>query len=246
MLQIRHLSCYTLWYTILEMSDIMLGKVLIVEDDESILMGLEFCLEQEGFLVDTVTLGNDALKKDISIYDIVLLDLNLPDMHGFELLKKLHDQVPIIVLTANDEEVSIVQGLDMGAYDYITKPFKTRELISRMKAVLRRKNSNVNFLIRIHNIVIDTNSAKVSKNGENLFLTAMEYKILLILATNPNVVFTREKILADIWDVNEDYVNDNTLTVYIKRLREKIEDDPNNPKIIETVRGIGYKIGVSS
>lgn len=228
------------------MGDNMLGKVLIVEDDASILMGLSFCLEQEGFLVDTVSLGSDVLTKDISIYDMMLLDLNLPDMHGFSLLKKLYDQVPIIVLTANDEEVSIVQGLDMGAYDYITKPFKTRELISRMKAVLRRKNSNVSSFIRIHNIVIDTNSAKVSKNGEYLFLTAMEYKILLILATNPNVVFTREKILADIWDVNEEYVNDNTLTVYIKRLREKIEDDPNNPKIIETVRGVGYKIGDAS
>lgn len=228
------------------MGDNMLGKVLIVEDDASILMGLSFCLEQEGFLVDTVSLGSDVLTKDISIYDMMLLDLNLPDMHGFSLLKKLYDQVPIIVLTANDEEVSIVQGLDMGAYDYITKPFKTRELISRMKAVLRRKNSNVSSFIRIHNIVIDTNSAKVSKNREYLFLTAMEYKILLILATNPNVVFTREKILADIWDVNEEYVNDNTLTVYIKRLREKIEDDPNNPKIIETVRGVGYKIGDAS
>lgn len=227
------------------MGDRMLGKILIVEDDASILMGLQFCLEQEGFLVEAVMTGAEVCQKDVSQFDLMLLDLNLPDMHGFDILKKLNHQVPVIVLTANDEEVSIVQGLDMGAEDYITKPFRTRELISRMKAVLRRKKSNVNSLIRLHNIIIDTNSAKVSKNSEYLFLTAMEYKILLILATNPNIVFTREKILSDIWDVNEEYVNDNTLTVYIKRLREKIEDDPNDPKIIVTVRGVGYKIGES-
>jgi len=220
----------------------MLGKVLIVEDDEAILMGLKFCLEQEGFYIDTACTGKevDNLKMD---YDLMLLDLNLPDVHGFELLKKYSSVLPIIVLTANDEEVFVVQGLDMGAYDYVTKPFKTRELISRMKAVLRRKDNSNMSVIHLHNIVIDTLSAKVLKNGKDVFLTTMEYKILLILAMNPKVVFTREKILADIWDVNEAYVNDNTLTVYIKRLREKIEDDPNHPVIIETVRGVGYKIG---
>lgn len=220
----------------------MLGKILIVEDDSSILMGLKFCLEQEGFLVEAVSLGSDALKVIDQSFDLILLDLNLPDMHGFDVMRKIQD-IPIICLTANDEEVSIVQGLDMGAYDYVTKPFKTRELISRMKNVLRRSKNTVSPLIHLSNIVIDTVRAKVLKNGKDVFLTTMEYKILLILATNPNVVFTREKILADIWDVNEEYVNDNTLTVYVKRLREKIEDDPNHPKIIETVRGVGYKIG---
>lgn len=132
-------------------------------------------------------------------------------------------------------------GLDMGADDYVTKPFKTRELISRIKNVLRR-NNNVD-IIKIRNISIDLKQAKVFKNGVDVNLTALEYKILLTLALNPNQVFTREKILADIWDVNEEYVYDNTLTVYIKRIREKIEDDVTNPKIIKTVRGIGYKIG---
>ncbi len=217
--------------------------ILIVEDDSSILMGLKYCLEAEGFLVDGVSLGSEALVKANSSYDLILLDLNLPDMHGFDVLKKIGSLVPVICLTACDEEVSIVQGLDMGAYDYVTKPFKTRELISRMKSVLRRtQNKNVP-VIKLGNILIDTNSAKVLKNDKDVFLTSMEYKIMLILATNPKTVFTREKILADIWDVNEEYVNDNTLTVYIKRLREKIEDDPNHPKIIETVRGVGYKIG---
>lgn len=223
----------------------MNAKVLIVEDDVSILMGLKFCLEQEGFVVETASLGKDALEKVKNGFDLVLLDLNLPDMNGFEILEQIKD-IPVIFLTANDEEVSIVQGLDMGAEDYITKPFRTRELISRMKAVLRRRNALSASKIYLHNLVIDPKQAKVLKNNQEIFLTTMEYKILLILATNPNVVFTREKLLADIWDVAEEYVNDNTLTVYIKRLREKIEDNPNQPKIILTVRGIGYKIGDKS
>lgn len=132
----------------------------------------------------------------------------------------------------------------MGAYDYITKPFKTRELISRINSVIRiSKKSNDN-LIKIDNLIIDLNQAKVLKNNKDVFLTALEYKILLILATNPNIVFSRDQILANIWDVNEEYVNDNTLTVYIKRIREKIEDDINNPKIVKTVRGLGYKVEI--
>ena len=221
----------------------MEAKILLVEDDTSILMGLKFCLEQENFLVSTAVTGKEALEKIQESFDLILLDLNLPDMNGFDILQQI-ENIPVVFLTANDEEVSIVQGLDMGAEDYITKPFRTRELISRMRAVLRRRNVNVNQKIQIGNLLIDPSCAKVFKNGQEIFLTTMEYKILLILATNPNVVFTREKILADIWDVNEAYVNDNTLTVYIKRLREKIEDDSNHPKIIETVRGVGYKIGV--
>lgn len=221
-------------------------KVLLVEDEEAILMGLKYCLEQEGFVCFTASSGEKAIEivKKESV-DLVLLDLNLPDMNGFEVmenLKKTHD-FPIIFLTANLEEVSIVKGLDMGADDYITKPFKTRELISRMKAVLRRNQKNTSNLIHLGNVTIDLNSAKVLKNGKDVMLTVLEYKILLTLAMNPNHVFTREKILADIWDVNEEYVNDNTLTVYIKRIREKIEDDVNHPTIIQTVRGIGYKIG---
>lgn len=130
----------------------------------------------------------------------------------------------------------------MGADDYITKPFKTRELLSRIKNVLRRNKSNSN-IINIGNIVIDLNQAKVFKNGIDTLLTSLEYKILLTLALNPDTIFSREKLLADIWDVNEEYVYDNTLTVYIKRIRDKIEDNPNNPKIILTIRGVGYKVG---
>ena len=223
-------------------------KILLVEDDESIRLGLRYYLEQESYQVLENSTVKEAIRtvEDDPEIDLILLDLNLPDGNGFDLfrtIKEKHD-IPVIFLTANDLEVSIVMGLDMGADDYITKPFKARELISRMKAVLRRtkgkQNSNV---IPIRDLVIDLEQAKVLKNGVDVMLTALEYKILLILALNPNTVFTREKILADIWDVNEAYVNDNTLTVYIKRIREKIEDDTMHPKIILTVRGVGYKVG---
>ena len=221
-------------------------NLLIIEDDEAIRMGLTYYLEQESFNVleaKNAKIGLDLYDNDI---DIVLLDINLPDKNGFDLFKELKAKkdVPIIFLTANDLEVSIVRGLDMGADDYITKPFKARELISRIKNVLRRNNKNNSNIIKIKDITIDLNQAKVFKNNIDVMLTALEYKILLTLALNSNVVFTREKILADIWDVNEEYVNDNTLTVYIKRIREKIEDNPTAPRIIETVRGVGYKIGV--
>lgn len=222
-------------------------NLLIVEDDITIRQGLKFYLEQENFNVISVEFAGDAIKTiNNNHIDLILLDVNLPDMDGFELfkeIKKIKD-IPIIFLTVNDLEVSVVRGLDMGADDYITKPFKARELVSRIKNVLRRVNNNQdNNLIKIRDIVIDLKQAKVFKNNVDVMLTALEYKILITLALNPNTVFTREKILADIWDVNEDYVNDNTLTVYIKRIREKIEDDITNPKIILTVRGIGYKIG---
>ena len=219
-------------------------KILIVEDDATIRSGLKYCLEYENFEV-VEAIGNDCLEK-LDNVSLILLDINLPDTNGFDLFKKIKEikNIPIIFLTANDLEPSIVMGLDMGADDYVTKPFKTRELISRIKNVLRRNNNYD--VIKIKNITIDLKQAKVFKNGVDVNLTALEYKILLTLALNPNQVFTREKILADIWDVNEEYVYDNTLTVYIKRIREKIEDDVTNPKIIKTVRGIGYKIGDNS
>lgn len=221
-------------------------KILIIEDDETIRMGLTYYLEQENFKVLSAKDAKEGKEKYINNkIDIVLLDVNLPDKNGFELFKELKENkdVPIIFLTADDLEISIVRGLDMGADDYITKPFKARELISRIKNILRRTNKTNSNIIKIKDVIIDLNQAKVLKNNIDVMLTALEYKILLTLALNPNIVFTREKILADIWDVNEEFVNDNTLTVYIKRIREKIENDSSNPKIIETVRGIGYKIG---
>lgn len=217
-------------------------KILIIEDDATIRSGLKYCLEYENYEVIEATNGSEGLKKLDNI-SLILLDVNLPDIDGFELFKKIKNikNIPIIFLTANDLETSIVMGLDMGADDYVTKPFKTRELISRIKNILRRNNNYD--VINIKNVTIDLKQAKVFKNGIDVNLTALEYKILLVLALNPNQVFTRERLLADIWDVNEEYVYDNTLTVYIKRIREKIEDDITDPKIIKTVRGIGYKIG---
>ncbi|MCI8961508.1 MAG: response regulator transcription factor [Clostridia bacterium] len=193
--------------------------------------------------------GNGAFEyikkgEDISL---ILLDVNLPDINGFDLFKKIKGlkDIPIIFLTANDLEVSIVRGIDMGAEDYITKPFRARELLSRINSVLRRnKKQNNKNIIEIEGITIDLGQEKVLKDGKDVMLTALEYKILITLALEPNVVFSREQILADIWDVNEDFVNDNTLTVYIKRIREKIEDDANNPKIIKTIRGMGYKVEI--
>lgn len=219
-------------------------RILIVEDDSTIRSGLKYCLEYEGFEILESKNGKESLNKldDVSL---ILLDVNLPDINGFELFKEIKKirNIPVIFLTANDLETSVVMGLDMGADDYVTKPFKTRELISRIKNILRRNNHYE--VINIKNITIDLKQAKVFKNGIDVNLTALEYKILLALALNPNQVFTRERLLADIWDVNEEYVYDNTLTVYIKRIREKIEDDVTNPEIIKTIRGIGYKIGGS-
>ena len=221
-------------------------KLLIVEDDETIRFGLKYYLEQEGFdIYQAATLKEAFDKFSQTNFDLVLLDLNLPDGNGFDLYRDMQKikSVPNIFLTANDQEVSIVMGLDMGADDYITKPFKARELLSRIKTVLRRSGKKQDNTIQIGNVVLDMHQAKVLKNGVDVMLTALEYKIFLTLALNYNQVLKRESILANIWDVNEEYVNDNTLTVYIKRIREKIEDDPNHPRIIQTVRKLGYKVG---
>lgn len=224
--------------------------LLLVEDDKTILDGLKFCLTKENFDIKTAPNGRDALKElDNNKIDLLILDINLPDINGIELYKKIKNDkdIPTIFLTANDLETTVVEALDTGADDYITKPFKTRELISRINSVLRRvykkENSNI---IEFKNIKINLNEATVYKDNEKIFLTALEYKILLILFMHPGRVFTRESILAEIWDTEEEYVNDNTLTVYIKRIREKLEDDPANPKIIMTVRGLGYKVDYES
>lgn len=220
-------------------------KILIVEDDETIRMGLKYFLENEHFEMMEASNIEEAKFKLDDQPDLILLDLGLPDGNGFDLFEMIrqHDHIPTIFLTAIDEEVSIVRGLDMGADDYVTKPFKARELLSRINNVLRRYHrKHDQNMIRIQNITIDLNGARVRKGDIDVMLTALEYRILLILGLHPGKVYSREQILADIWDTNEAFVNDNTLTVYIKRIREKIEDDPNNPKIILTVRGLGYKV----
>ncbi len=220
-------------------------RILLVEDNETIIMGLKYTLEQENFQVDSaqniVTAINKMNKQQ---YDIYLLDISLPDGEGYEICKKIKEKenLPVIFLTARDEETDVVQGLDMGADDYVVKPFRTRELISRINSVLRRYEKNISNKkqIRCQNIVIDDNIAKVYKDDEEIVFTSLEYKILVLLFTNKGLLVTREQILDKIWDVAGNFVNDNTLTVYIKRIREKIDD--KDGKIIQTVRGIGYRV----
>ena len=222
-------------------------KILLVEDNDTIVMGLKYLLEKEGFQFSSVKTIQETVeimgKENI---DLILLDINLPDGNGFSICSKLKEKedVAIIFLTARDDEKDIVKGLDMGADDYITKPFRNRELISRINNVLRRYGKNdtnqKDNIIKINDIEINTDSAKVMKNGEEIIFTSLEYKILVMLFSNPNVLITRQQILDKIWDIAGNFVNDNTLTVYIKRIREKLDDKEG--KIIKTVRGLGYII----
>lgn len=223
-------------------------NILMVEDDSTIAFAVKYAVEQEGFNLDIAENLENARKiVNSKEYDLILLDVMLPDGNGYEFLKQLreHDEdTPVIFLTACDEEVNIVMGLDIGGDDYITKPFRVRELISRINAILRRKvksqDSNKKIL-KFKNISIHTLEARVFKNNEEIFLTSAEYKLLLILIQNKNMVLSRAQILEKLWDVTYDFINDNTLSVYIKRLREKIEDDSSKPQYILTVRGLGYK-----
>lgn len=219
--------------------------ILLVEDNETITMGLKYSLEQENFQVDVAPNIVTALAKiEKQEYELFLLDIALPDGEGYEICKYIKEKgnYPVIFLTAKDEETDVVQGLDMGADDYVIKPFRTRELISRIKSVLRRyqKETKHENQIKHKNILIDIDIARVYKNGEEVILTSLEYKILLYLLSNKNIIITREKLLDQIWDIAGNFVNDNTLTVYIKRIREKLDD--KDAKIIETVRGIGYRV----
>lgn len=224
-------------------------NILIVEDDRTIAFSMKYALETEGYKVTCVNNIEDSRNKlKENDYDLLLLDVMLPDGTGYELCEEVRktSKIPIIFLTACDEEINVVMGLDIGGDDYITKPFRVRELMSRIKAVMRRKGSitettNDNSTINIENLKIHTLEARVFKNNEEIFLTSVEYKLLLILAQNKDIVLSRVQILERLWDVSYDFVNDNTLTVYIKRLREKIEDNPSSPKYILTVRGLGYK-----
>jgi two-component system response regulator RegX3 len=217
--------------------------ILLVEDDPILARLVADLLLSEGFLVDTAAGQGEALhhlkeKK----YDLVLLDISLPDGNGFVLCSavKKEKNLPVIFLTASGDEMSVVAGLDMGADDYISKPFRSRELISRIRSVLRRYGKGQK-QITLGNVLIDLEKGSAYKAGRDLCLSAMEYKLLLTFCMHPGAVLTRNRLLEEIWDIAGDFVNDNTLTVYIKRLREKIEDDPQNPVIIQTVRGLGYR-----
>lgn len=224
-------------------------KILLVEDNETIILGLQYSLQQERFEVLVAKSIEQAKEKiEHSKIDLIVLDVSLPDGNGFELCKEIKKKmdIPIIFLTAKDEEDDIISGLDLGADDYITKPFRVRELISRINTIIRRYNKSESAteenIIRINNVSINTDSVKVYKDDQEIVFTSLEYKILVLLFSNPNKLITREMILDKIWDVAGNFVNDNTLTVYIKRIREKLDD--TDGKIIKTVRGMGYKVEV--
>lgn len=220
--------------------------IFLLEDDEAIGIGLTFSLENEGYNVTLAKSVKEAEKiideKEFSLY---ILDLTLPDGSGYDVCKRIKAKgdLPVIFLTAYDDEVNVIMGFELGADDYISKPFRVKELMLRIKSVMRRySNETSDGIIKINNLKINTNEAKVYKNNEEIILTAMEYRLLLILLSNRGKVLSRTALLENIWDVAGDFVEDNTLTVYIKRLRDKIEEDPAKPEFIKTVRGLGYVI----
>ena len=230
-------------------------NVFLLEDDDAIGMGLKYSLEKEGYEVSLIRTYEEAKQTwAAGKYDIGILDINLPDGNGYDVCRfiKANEDMPVIFLTAADAEVNVVMGLEIGADDYICKPFRINELMARIKTVLRRSRrgndaagTSIDGVIEVQNIRIYTKEAKVARlhadtGEETIELTALEYRLLLTFCMNRGVVLSRGNLLQDMWDVSGDFVNDNTLTVYIKRLRDKIEEDPSEPKLIKTVRGLGY------
>ena len=220
-------------------------KILLVEDDPEIVENLTEFLRTEGYSVTSVPTQKETMELlDRDRFDLMLLDVTLKQGNGYSVctaVKAKYD-MPVIFLTALDDGFSVVTGLDMGADDYISKPFRPRELVSRMRSVLRRAGRTQS-VVSVRDIRIDTEKGTVSREGEEIFLSALEYRLFLVFVNHKGMILTRSMLLDEIWDAAGDFVNDNTLTVYIKRLREKIEKDPQNPEIILTVRGMGYRLG---
>ena len=226
-----------------------MSKILLLEDDISLVDGLKYSLKKNGFDVEVARNVCEAIKylAEISKYDLLILDVTLPDGTGFEVCEKVrkqNQQIPIIFLTASDEEVNIIRGLDSGGDDYVTKPFKLGELCSRIRALLRRAGvSNVEKSVSIEcgDITIDLLGNRVSMKDRILDLTSAESRLLCLLVSNANRVITRDIILNELWDDTGNFVDDNTLSVYVRRLREKVEADPSHPEHLITVRGFGYQ-----
>ena len=219
-------------------------RILLVEDDRGIVTNLTEFLSKEGYEVKSASGQKDALQfVKNEKFDLVLLDISLSDGNGFSLCKAIKSDynIPVIFLTASGDEYSTVTGFELGADDYIAKPFRPRELVSRIKNILRL-TGGASSVILLGNIMVDIDKGIVSKNGKDFHLSALEYRLLLVFLGNRGIVLSRTQLLDAIWDIAGDFVNDNTLTVYIKRLREKLEEDPQNPEIIKTVRGLGYKV----
>lgn len=220
-----------------------MNRILLVEDDPGIVKSLTEFLNAEGFQVASASGQTAAIQLfDREPFDLVLLDVSLSEGNGFATCASLKSRstVPVIFLTASGDEGSTVAGLDIGADDYIAKPFRPRELVSRIRNSLRRSGNRS--IVRLGNVTVDTDKGVVSKNGAEIALSALEYKILLTFIANRGRMLSRAYLLDEVWDMAGDFVNDNTLTVYIKRLREKIENDPGSPEIIKTIRGMGYRV----
>ena len=223
-----------------------MAKIFLIEDDRGIVANLTEFLTREGYEVVCAsgqTSALELLKRET--VDLVLLDVSLSDGNGFAVCKAIKSDynVPVIFLTASGDEFSTVTGFELGADDYIAKPFRPRELISRIKNVLRL-TGGAGSVINLGNVTVDTVRGIATKGGRDLCLSALEYRLLLVFLNNRGAILSRSKLLEAIWDIAGEFVNDNTLTVYIKRLREKIEEDPQNPQLIKTVRGLGYKVDI--
>lgn len=219
-------------------------EILLVEDDKGIVANLTEYLTSEGYSVKSASGQAGAMKLlESERFDLALLDISLSDGNGFAVCSAIKADygIPVIFLTASSDEYSTVTGFEIGADDYISKPFRPRELVTRIRNILRL-TSGAGTVIHLGELTVDTVKGTVNKNGRDLYLSALEYRLFLVFLSNRGMVLTRSQLLEAIWDIAGEFVNDNTLTVYIKRLREKIEDDPQNPTVIKTVRGLGYKV----
>ena len=224
-----------------------MAHILLVEDDKGIVENLTEFLQKEGFTITSVDGQEKALallETSVSDYDLMLLDVSLAEGTGFAVCRavKANTSLPVIFLTASGDEYSVVTGLDLGADDYIAKPFRPRELVSRIHNILRRYGK-ANALLEYKGLSVDMGKGTVAKDGREILLSALEYRLLLYFMNHKGMILSRSRLLDALWDIAGEFVNDNTLTVYIKRLREKIEDDPQNPALIKTVRGMGYRMG---
>ena len=220
-----------------------MDKLLLVEDDATLIRMVSDYLKNEGFLVTAVTgqrAASDTMDREKP--DLALVDISLAEGNGFGVFADAKSRgIPVIFLTASSDEFSVVTGLDMGADDYISKPFRPRELVSRIRNVLRRRMKHTS-VVTLGELTIDTDRGSVHRNGQEVYLSALEYKLLLVFLQHRGQILSRDRLLEEIWNCAGDFVSDNTLTVYIKRLREKIEPDPQNPQYIRTVRSLGYRL----
>lgn len=222
-------------------------QIFLVEDDKEIARNLARLLHSEGFTVIHAATQREAISLIAGQpCDLALVDISLPDGNGFTVCTEIKQtwKIPVIFLTASGDESSVVTGLNMGAEDYVVKPFRPRELIARIRAALRKSEPSLS-VFEMGGLQVDTASGVVKKDGREVYLSALEYRLLLVFVNNPKNIITRDQLLNELWDAAGEFVTDNTLTVYIKRLREKIEDHPARPQIILTVRGTGYRLGGS-